>query len=170
MEIHNAAEILPKLALQKRQEKESENTYTCLITDTFGCYLWKVIATRSPKIHAMQGFIQDFFLGGNVCVRESWSAVASVFLKVTSLGLLKWKERPGYAVDGTRQFMGTNFHHQRKSGMSKLHSVLILNCTGIPGCLCHQVTSFAVVTINIIIIFSLSIYHCHESLHALVVV
>ena len=46
-----------------------------------------------------------------------------------------------------------------ESGMSKLRSVLILNCTGIPGCLYHQVTSFAV-AINII---SLSICRCHKS-------
>ena len=33
-----------------------------------------------------------------------------------------------------------------ESGMNKLHSVLILNCTDIPGCLYHQVTSFALIT------------------------
>jgi len=37
----------------------------------------------------------------------------SVFLRVTSLGQLKWKERPGYAVDGACQFVGTKFHHRR---------------------------------------------------------
>jgi len=51
-----------------------------------------------------------------------------------------------------------------ESGMSKLRSVLTVNCTCIPDCLYHQVTSFAVVAINII---SLSIYHCHKSRHAL---
>jgi len=76
------------------------------------------------------------------------------------------KERPGYVVDGAYQFAITNFHHWREFGMSKLYSVLILNCTGIPGCLYHQVTSFTVVTINII--FSLLIYCCHKSQHTLV--
>ena len=37
----------------------------------------------------------------------------------TSLGLLKWKERPGYAVDGARQLMGTIFI-TGESGMSSL--------------------------------------------------
>jgi len=54
MEIHNAAEILPKVALQKRQGTESENTYTCLITDTFGRYLWKVIASQRGVQKYMQ--------------------------------------------------------------------------------------------------------------------
>ena len=80
---------------------------------------------------------------------------------------VKVKERPGYEVDGAYQFASTNFHHWREFGMSKLHSVHILNCTDIPGCLYHQVMSFAVVTINRI--FSLLIYRCHKSRHALVV-
>jgi len=52
------------------------------------------------------------------------------------------------------------------SGMSKLHSILIVNCTSIPGCLYHQVTSFAVIAINII---SLSIFCCHKSCNSVVV-
>ena len=51
-----------------------------------------------------------------------------------------------------------------ESGTSKLHSVLIFNYIGIPGCLYHQVTSFIVVAINII---SPSIYRCYKSWHAL---
>ena len=54
METHNAAEILPKVALQKRQGKESENTYTRLIIDTFGRYLWKVIASQRGVQKYMQ--------------------------------------------------------------------------------------------------------------------
>ena len=90
----------------------------------------------------------------------------SVFLKVSSLGLLKRKESPGYAVDGTYQFGGISFV-TGESRTTKLYSVLTLNCTSIPGCLCHQVTSFAVIAINII--FSLLIYCCHKSRHTLVV-
>jgi len=90
----------------------------------------------------------------------------SLFLRVANLSLSKWKEGPGYAVDGARQFASTNFRHWRESGTSKSHSVLILNCTGIPGCLYHQVTSFAVLITNII---SLLIYHCHKNRHAVVV-
>jgi len=43
IELHNAAEILPKVALLKRQGMESENTYNINfpIIDTFGCYIWK---------------------------------------------------------------------------------------------------------------------------------
>jgi len=47
MELHNAAEILLEVALQKRQGMESENTYDYLIIDTFGCYLWKAIAPEA---------------------------------------------------------------------------------------------------------------------------
>jgi len=28
---------------------ESENTYNCPITDTFGCYIWKIYNSRSKK-------------------------------------------------------------------------------------------------------------------------
>jgi len=49
MELHNAAEILLKVALQKRHGMESENTYDCLIIDTFGCYLWKAIAPEASN-------------------------------------------------------------------------------------------------------------------------
>ena len=38
---------------------------------------------------------------GNLC-GFVWSGV------VTSVGLLKRKERPGYAIDGARQFVGTS--------------------------------------------------------------
>ena len=37
----------------------------------------------------------------------------SLYLRVWSLGPLKRKGRPGYAVDGARQFAGTNFCHRR---------------------------------------------------------
>ena len=37
----------------------------------------------------------------------------SVYLRVWSLGPLKRKERLGYAVDGARQFAGTNFCNRR---------------------------------------------------------
>ena len=60
---------------------------------------------------------------------------------------------------------GHKFRHG-ESGTSKLHSVPTLNCNGIPGCLYHQVTSFNVVTINII---SPSIYICQKGWHTLVV-
>jgi len=46
-----------------------------------------------------------------------------VVLKVSSLGLLKGKESPGYAVDGTHQFGGISFV-SRESGTTKLCSVL----------------------------------------------
>ena len=49
MELHNAAEILLKVALQKRQGTESENAYSCSITDTFRCHLWKAIAPESSN-------------------------------------------------------------------------------------------------------------------------
>jgi len=49
MELHNAAEILLKVALQKRQGMESENTYNYLIIDTFGCYLQKAIAPEASN-------------------------------------------------------------------------------------------------------------------------
>jgi len=37
----------------------------------------------------------------------------STLVRVTSFGLLKRKESPGHAVDGARQFVGSNFHHRR---------------------------------------------------------
>ena len=36
MELHNAAEILPTVALKKKQGTESDNTYDCPIFDIFG--------------------------------------------------------------------------------------------------------------------------------------
>jgi len=38
---------------------------------------------------------------------------SSVYLRVGSLGSLKWKGRPGYAVDDACQFAGTKFCHRR---------------------------------------------------------
>jgi len=35
MELHNAAEISPKVALQNRQETKSNNTYNCPTINTF---------------------------------------------------------------------------------------------------------------------------------------
>ena len=51
-------------------------------------------------------------------------------------------------------------------GLNKLHTVIILNTTGIPSNLYHQVTSFSGVAINKI--FSLSIFCCHKSCNRLV--
>lgn len=48
-ELHNSTEILQKVALQKRQGTESENAYSCSITDTFGCHLWKATAPESSN-------------------------------------------------------------------------------------------------------------------------
>lgn len=47
MELPSAAEILPTVTLQKRQETESENAYIILIIDTFEHYLWKAIAPEA---------------------------------------------------------------------------------------------------------------------------
>ena len=41
MELPNAAEILPTVALEKRQGTESDNTYNCPIFGYIRTYLWK---------------------------------------------------------------------------------------------------------------------------------
>ena len=47
------------------------------------------------------------------------------YLRVKSLGQLKQKERPGYAVDGARQFAGTNFHHR---SLERVSCILVKTC------------------------------------------
>jgi len=37
------------VALEKRQETESNSTYTCSIIDTCGHYLWKAIAAQASR-------------------------------------------------------------------------------------------------------------------------
>ena len=43
VELPNAVEISAIVALEKRQGTESDDTYNCLIIDTFGLYLQKAI-------------------------------------------------------------------------------------------------------------------------------
>jgi len=38
-----------KLLYRRDREQMSENAYSCSITDTFGCHLWKAIAPESSN-------------------------------------------------------------------------------------------------------------------------
>ena len=49
MELPNAAEISPTVALEKRQGMESDISYNCPIIDIFGLNFWKAIAPE-PKL------------------------------------------------------------------------------------------------------------------------
>lgn len=47
MDVHNAADLLPKVTSQKGQGTESENAYNCPIVYAFGHYIRKAIAPKA---------------------------------------------------------------------------------------------------------------------------
>ena len=94
-----------------------------------------------------------------------WMVLTWVMANVTGICLatagepvwvcVEWSSYKCWPVEAKRKtrrssVRGHKSFVTRESGKSKLYSVLMLNCTSISGCLYHQVTSFAVVAINII--------------------